>query len=223
MSPRFVLVLAICALGFVLVTTDALPALVDVVARGRRLSVDADNPDGVTLTRVDDLVAQAAAVVGRPVDRDAYSLARVCRSEEGKLGQIAKNALCHVVMTQADALGWEITYTVLYHKTSSRSDHYGAQMSGRVASGVDPYESDLAAAEHAMAERAAGLDPTSGATNFVDRRAFGVQDGTGSFAELVDTWAADGKTPGTLPGISEHLVFFWRGGGVPPQATPVTA
>jgi hypothetical protein len=139
------------------------------------------------------------------------------------MGQYAKAAICHVVCNQAATLGWGVTTTVQYHKTSSRAEHYGAQISGRVASGEDPYECDLAAAEYALAQRARGEDPTGGASNFVDVRAFGVQEGTGSFSELVEAWAAEGKRPGTLPDAPSSLVFFWKGAGVPVFANPVTA
>lgn len=201
----------------VLFMNDALPALVDVVDRGKRLSVCTVNASGVVAESAEDLTAQAAAVVGRAVDLDAYSLARMVRSEEGRAGQIAKVYLCHVMLNQARALGWSVTGTIEFHTTPSRADHYGSQTSGRVASGADPYESDLAAAEYAQAQRAQGIDPTGGASNFVDQRAFGVQAGTGSFWELVDRWAAEGKRPGVLPDAPASLVFFWRG-ALPPQA-----
>lgn len=211
------------ALGILFVTqTDALPALVDVVERGRRLSVDTENTAGVVLDDPGTLRAAAEAIVGRPIALDAYSLARVCRSEEGRAGQVAKTYLCHVVMNQAQALGMGVTEVIEFHRTASRDQHYGAQISGRVASGEDPYESDLAAAEYALAERNNGQDPTAGASNFVDRRAFGVQEGTGSFAALVAAWAGEGKVPGNLPDAPDDLVFFWRG-SVPPIATEVTA
>jgi hypothetical protein len=207
---------------FLLTQTEALPALVDVVERGRRLSVDVETASGI-VTSVDSvLLAQAAAIVGRPVAPEAYALARVCRSDEGRAGQIAKTYLCHVLMNQADSLGWGIVRTVQFHTTAARDEHYGAQISGRVASGEDPYESDLAAAEYAVAQRAQGLDPTAGATNFVDKRAFGVQEGTGSFEDLVAVWGSEGKSPGNLPGAPASLVFFWRG-HVPDVATEVTA
>lgn len=191
-------------------TTDALPALRDVVDRGDRLSRCTLTDDGIVVESAAELVAQAVAVVGHDVNVDAYSLARMVRSEESSAGQIAKNYLCHVMMNQADALGWGITQVIQFHTTSTRANRYGKQISGRVASASDPYEADLAVAEHSLAERAQGLDPTGGATNFVDKRAFGVQAGTGSFEDLVSRWAVEGKTPGTLPDTHPALVFFWR-------------
>jgi len=193
------------------VVGDVLPELVDVVSRGARLTTAAVDASGIVTTPDYELLSQAAAVVGRDVDRDAYSLARMVRSEEGAAGQIAKTYLCHVMMNQADAAGLGITEIIQRHNQAARNGHYGAQISGAVASGQDPYESDLAAAEYALSQRANGDDPTAGATNFVDKRAFGVQAGTSTFDDLVSRWGADGRAPGNLPDASPNLVFFWRG------------
>lgn len=204
--------LAIFALLVVLgMTTNAIPALQDIADRGKRLTHGTTDTYGVVVETADQLVREAAAVVGRAVNVDAYSLARMVRSEEGSAGQIAKVFLCHVMCNQAAALGWGITQTVQFHTAPYRAQAYGKQITGRVASGSDPYESDLAAAEYALAQRAQGEDPTNGATNFVDVGAFGAQAGTGSFNDLVDHWAEEGKVPGKLPNTPKGLVFFWRG------------
>lgn len=191
---------------------EVLPALYDDLFRGAQLS-RGTVVNGVVQEDVATLAAQAAAVVGRDVAPDAYALARVCRSEEGRAGQMAKVYLCHVMLNQAG--GGDVVATIQAHNTSARNGHFGEQISGAVSSVQDPYESDLNAAEYALAQRAQGDDPTGGATNFVDRRAFGVQAGTGSFADLVARWGASGKRPGTLPDASANLVFFWA--GAPPD------
>ena len=188
---------------------DVLPALYDDTFRGQRLS-QATLVNGVVQEDVGALAAQAAAVLGRPVANDAYALARVCRSEEGRAGQMAKVYLCHVMLNQAG--GGDVVATIEAHNTASRDGHFGEQISGAVSSVQDPYESDLNAAEYALAQRAQGQDPTAGATNFVDKRAFGAQAGTGSFDDLVARWGASGKVPGNLPDASTNLVFFWTGG-----------
>ena len=193
--------------GLLMVTqTSAGAAVVDVVARGRRLTSETV-AGGVVQESVDDLVAQAAAVLGRDVDADALALALMCRAEEGEAGQITKVALCHVVCNQADTLGWSPLKLVQYHKSGA---HFGAQSGGRVASGRDCYENDLAAAELALDQRAAGLDSTGGATNFVNRDAFGVQEGSSTFDDWDAEMRGEGKVGGTLPGTSSALVFYWR-------------
>jgi len=188
---------------------EVLPALFDDAFRGAQLS-RGTVVNGVVQEDVGTLAAQASAVLGRPVANDAYALAKVCRSEEGRAGQMTKVYLCHVMLNQAR--GGDVVATIEAHNTAARDGHFGEQISGAVSSVQDPYESDLNAAEYALAQRAQGEDPTGGATNFVDKRAFGVQAGTGSFADLVARWGASGKVPGNLPDASANVVFFWAGG-----------
>lgn len=213
MTTGFQIFAAVAALAVVAaigIGGNPLAPLADIVDRGRRLT-DCTVVGGVVQESPGDLAAQASATLGRDVTLDANSLARMCRSEAGSQGQISKVLRCHVAFNQADALGWGITQLITYHKTAARADAYGEQISGRFASGSDPYENDLAAAEYAMAERNNGIDRTFGALNFVDVGALGVQLGSRSWEETRDRWAADGKVPGTIPGSPLGLVFFWRG------------
>jgi len=188
---------------------DVLPELYDDAFRGAQLTRATVDADGVVLESAEELARQASEALGREVSIEAQALARVCRSEEGRAGQRAKTYLCHVMLNQAG--GRDIVATIQAHNTTKRNGHFGAQISGAVASGADPFESDLNAAEYALAERAQGIDPTNGATNFVDRRAFGVQAGTGSFEDLLARWGAAGKVPGRLPDAPDNLIFFWAG------------
>ncbi|HKQ96972.1 MAG TPA: hypothetical protein VJV75_03775 [Candidatus Polarisedimenticolia bacterium] len=207
---RWLLILVVVALvGWLVLKTEALPNLVDVVARGKRLSDDGSDVRGEVTVDDVELLSQAGEVLGRDVDWDAYAAARMLRSEDGSLGQIGKVYKVHVLLNQARALGRTLASTVQLH---TDGDRFGSQINGRFASGEDPYENDLKAAEYAIDQRGRGEDPTYGATNFVDKDAFGSQKGTGSFAALVARWAGDGKVPGTLPGAPSTLVFFWRGG-----------
>jgi hypothetical protein len=197
--------------AFCIVTgTNPIAPLVDVVGRGQRLTFSTV-VEGVVRESPAALAAQAAAVVGRPVSEEAIALALMVRAEGGSGGQTSKVYRCHVAYNQASGLGWSVVEVITYHTTPTRNRHFGEQITGRFASGRDCYEGDLQAAEFAAAQRAAGEDPTAGALNFVDRDSFGVQSGTGSFADVVDRWAADGKVPGTLPDAQSGLVFFWRG------------
>jgi hypothetical protein len=195
---------------FMLTGTNPIAPLVDIAARGRRLTTSTV-VDGVVMETPGELAAQAAAVLGRAVSEEAIALALMCRAEGGTGGQISKTYRCHVAINQARALNWSVVQVITYHQTPARANRFGEQISGRFASGRDCWENDLQAAEYALAQRGRGEDPTFGALNFVDVGGFGVQAGTGSFAALVDKWAADGKVPGTLPDAGGGLVFFWRG------------
>jgi hypothetical protein len=203
---------ALAVAAFVAMASGAPAALADVMARGQRLTTCTVDSDGVVTDSPQSLCNQAAATLGRAITLDAYALARMVRSEDGSAGQVAKALKCHVGFNQVASLGWpSVAYWVTYHRSANRAGKFGAQISGRVASGKDPYENDLVAAEYAIAERANGSDPTFGAVNFVDVGGFGSQAGTGTFDDLVTQWAAEGKVPGTLPNTPDGLVFFWRG------------
>ena len=211
MNRHAAFLVAMAVLALVVLTSPlTIPVITDVVERGAKLS-DSTNVDGVIAEGPEVLATMMSAVAGREVSVDACSLARMVRSEQGRSGQITKVLCCHVVANQAAAEGRSITAICLLHSDPRRSGHYGEQITGRVATDEDPYESDLAAAEHALAERAEGIDRTAGATNFVNRGAFGVQPGTTSFEELRARWAARGKVPGKIPGADVGMVFFWDG------------
>ena len=178
----------------------------DVVTKGRRLTTCTTTDEGVVVEEPDDLLVQASETLGRSISADAYSLARMVRSEGGSSDYGTKVRLACVAINQARALGWSVRGVIVYHKTSWRNGRYGAQISGRFASGSDPYEIDLRAAEEALQG-----DVTGGATNFAHQGAFGVQAGTASSIDsFVRTLAAEGKVPGHYP-PDTNTVFFWRG------------
>lgn len=211
MTPSGLLgLLAVVVVVCMVTNTNPINPLVDVVQRGRRLTT-CTVVDGVVQESPGELAAAAAAVVGRDVSEDALALALMCRAEGGSDGQISKVYRAHVAINQARALGWSVVEVITYHQTPARSQRFGEQISGRFASGRDCWESDLQAGEYALSQRDRGEDPTGGALNFVDVGGFGAQAGTGSFAAVVEKWAADGKVPGTLPDAPSGLVFFWRG------------
>lgn len=201
---------AIVVVVCIMTGTNPVDPLLDFAQRGRRLTT-CTVVDGVVQETPAELAAAAAAVMGRAVSEDALALALMCRAEGGSGGQIQKVYRCHVAINQARALGWSVVEVITYHQTPARARRFGEQITGRFASGRDCWESDLAAAEYALAQRERGEDPTAGAVNFVDIGGFGAQAGTGSFESVVQKWAADGKVPGTLPDAPSSLVFFWRG------------
>jgi hypothetical protein len=178
----------------------------DLVGSGRRLSTSHEDSNGVVLEDPDDLLAQAIRTLGGPISADSYALARMVRSEAGPADLVTKVRLANVAINQARALGWSPFDVIVYHKTATRNGRYGAQISGRFASGSDPYEIDYKAAVKALSE-----DITNGAINFAHQSAFGKQLGTASSIQpFVDTLAQEGKVPGYYPPDS-NLIFFWHG------------
>lgn len=211
--------LAISSAADIPVLGTVLPTLEDLAVRGQRLTTCTSDANGVVNESPDDLANAASAVVGRTVTVDAYSGARMVRSEEGSAGETAKSYLVHVCLNLADQAGTDLTGFCTQHNTGSRDGHYGKQISGQVSTTQDPYENDLAASEYALAQRAQGIDATGGALHFVDKAAFGVQVGA---ASSFDTFLASTTfgTPGNLPNAPDHLVFFWPG-DLPDQAVPL--
>jgi hypothetical protein len=144
--------------------------------------------------------------MGREISTDVYSIARVVRSE----GALEANPRAHVVLNDAAALGWTPTRLVTYSQDGSKLGRYGKQSGRRYATSSDPYEADVVAAELASAEYFTGTDITGGATKFVDKGAFGVQQGTGSYAALVESWGKSGLEPYNVPGFPSSFVVFRR-------------
>lgn len=189
----------------------------DLTRRGPRLGhTEVDENLNVPATP-EVLARRAAAILGRPVTAAAYGLARMVRSEEGNAGPEVKRLLVHVALNDAAALKWDVVRLLTHSTVEIRRGFFGKQLSRRYSTARDPYEVDLLVAERALEERGRGADPTGGAVKFVDRRAFGIQPGTRTYADVVAKWAREGLEPFNLPGAPEDLVFFRkarRGGGL---------
>lgn len=194
---------------------DAVNLVADFAGRGARLTTCHTDADGIVTDRPEDLLAAASATLGRDIDGNAYAAARMARSEEGSADTLTKVRLINVAINQAQALGWTVWELMLFHKNNARQGHFGRQISGRFSTVQDPYESDLAAAEQAFAIE----DQTSGATNFADKRAFGIQEGSTTFEAFKVSLGGEGKNAGTFPDSPSHLVFWWRG-AIPDGALP---
>lgn len=188
--------------------------VVDVFERGRRLNHTTLNDQDFIDDDPDSLVAEAESVMGISIGRDIYAMARSGRSE----GADGMEYRMHVFLTQAGGLDNVFNLTV--RSTHAYADgRFGEQLGRRWASSRDPYEGDVRLALKVAADRAAGIDPTGGATNFVDRDSFGVQAGTGRYDALVAKWAGQGLVPYNLPGATSNFVLF-RPGSIPDGATP---
>jgi hypothetical protein len=189
------------------------------VGRGKPLVTLHLDKNGIVTDDTVALAAEAGDVVGRIVSDEEFSLALMVASEEPRAPDDVREAICQVVINQALTAGLTITGLCQLHNSPNRSGHYGKQITGRVATDRTPYEADLAIAARSIDNRSNGIDISSGATNFVNRYAFGVQEGSGSFAETVADWATEGKKPGTLFGY-KNVVFFWKG-SIPDSAESI--
>lgn len=175
--------------------------VVDLTQRGRRLTesylnVDASIPEELYVLR-----DQAEATIGRSISQDAYSAARMVRSEEGSMSPEVRALLVHVLINDAHHLGWSLTDTVTYSTNADRKGLYGSQLFRRYSTAQDPYEQDLGIAEQVIAERAAGAaDPTEGATKFFSRGLL--------MNPLPAAWLADGYRPYGVDPAPDRLVFF---------------
>jgi hypothetical protein len=207
--------------GLLIWQRDAIiETVVDIVNRGDRLTFVAAGDNGQAMADPGALRAQASLMLGREITQDVYSLARMIRSEGAAQGRIR----AHVAMNDAHELGWSLHQLITYSTNNFARGLYGQQYTPaanapagiaskrRYASTKDPHAGDVEVVEAAIAERAAGVDPTGGGVKFVDKSSMGVQTGSGSYAELVKSWAADGLRPFTLPGGGADLVVFRRVG-----------
>jgi hypothetical protein len=224
---RLLLVGAAGAVGFILwkwgIAAPSVAAgwVSNVFARGNQLSYDSVI-DGVVQEVPSVLTDMATAVLGADADADTYSLARIGRSE----GVDGMEYRMHVVLNDISSLlaqGYTayngVTKYATYSKVDRANGHYSAQNLGkRVASTKDPFEGDYALAAKVIADHDSGIDPTNGATKFVDKSGpFYIHDpNTGNsvktdYAGIVAAWGTDGYVPNdNLPGASSNFVVFTR-------------
>ena len=186
--------------------------VVDVIGRGDRLTTTSLDANGMIPDDVDDLVAQASAVLGAAADPDLYALARMARSEGISAGalriHVALNDLAD--LNTRKGYGWSAVDLITYSTDAAARGHFGQQLHRRYASTQDPYAGDYALAAQTVADHNAGVDATGGAIKFVDKSSFGVQAGTGSYDAIVATWAQEGLQPFNVPGYSDDFVVFRR-------------
>ncbi len=198
------------------IVTQAVSSVQDVVTRGDLLTSSTMGADGVIVETPETLCAAVAATVGRDVTQEACDLARMIRSEGAAAGQIR----AHVALNDADAHGWSLHFTLTYSTNPAAKGRYGEQYtpasrapngvasSRRYSTAKDPYEGDLTVAEQALADHAAGIDPSGGAVKFLDKASLSVQEGARDYDTIVADWAQEGLQPFTLPGYSDDFVVF---------------
>lgn len=173
-------------------------------SKGARLNHTSLNVDGYIPDDPAELIAEASSIIGADVSPDIYALARSGRSE-GKNGMEAR---MHVFMTQADQAGMSVLALTVRQPGSVKDGYFGTQRGRRWASSQDPYEGDVALANKVYSDHRNGVDPTGGASRFVDKSAFGKQEGTRTYAEVEASWAQEGYQPFPYADASSDFVLF---------------
>jgi hypothetical protein len=192
----------------------AVGAVTNVFSRGNRLN-HTTTVAGVVPDDPQELIDEASAVLGRPIDADTYALARMGRSEgidgmEYRM-HVALNDLADLQGRYGTNIYSSVLALMVHSKNAIADGHFSDQGLGkRYATPRDPYAGDVLLAERVQADHAAGTDPTGGATKFVDKDSFGVQAGTSSYEDQVSAWADEGLVPMNLPGASDNFVVFYR-------------
>jgi hypothetical protein len=181
------------------------------VGRGKRLSRShLDGSDNI-VESIDDLLAQASAVMGREVSQDAYLLARVSASENGGANAREKTAIQWVCRNDATSHGWSQWFTVTTAKGC-----LGRQKGRRYSTALDPCEDDLFLAEAILGGQLP--DITGGSTHFIH------YTGYKRFVDFltdypnVRQWVKNGNVPINLGGVGLLVVFVPPGNVVPDGA-----
>lgn len=188
--------------------TRAAGYVVNVFERGARLN-HTTAVDGIVPDEPDNLIAEAAAVMGEEIGDDTYALARMGRSE----GVDGMEFRMHVALNDLEALQvrhgrgvYSSVLAMMLHSKDPEADgRFSAQSRGkRYATTRDPYAGDVQLARKVRTDRENGIDPTFGAVKFVDK------SGLDDYPALVASWAKEGLEPLTLDGASDNFVVFTR-------------
>lgn len=185
---------------------------VAIALSGNKITRSTLGGDGQIVQSPQELLAQASAAMKRPVTMAAYALARMAASE----GTREARPRMHVALNDAADHDWDELTTVTYTRTPGQTRRFGKQhdsssgITRRYATSRDPSRELVELAERVIIDHAQGNDPTYGAVKFVDASAFGVQEGTGSFEDLVDRWGREGLRPSNVPGYGSDFYVFRR-------------
>lgn len=174
------------------------------VGKGKRLNTTEVNDLGYVPEDPYALLNEARAIMGYDIEQDVYALARSGRSE----GRNGMEARMHVFMAQAEQGGTSVWDLTIRQTGSPKNGFFGTQKGRRWASSRDPYEGDVKLAEKVYSEHNNGIDPTNGASRFVDKSAFGKQEGTRTYAEVLDKWRNEGYQDYEYADASSDFVLF---------------
>lgn len=183
----------------------------NVFARGSVLS-SSTVVAGVVQESPDDLATAAAGVLGFAPDADTLALARMGRSE-GVDGMeyrmhVALNDLASLQASYGPGVYSSILALMIHSKNAAADGHFSKQNLGkRYSTAHDPYEGDYALAQQVQADHAAGVDPTGGATKFIDKSGPLYVNGVKvDYDTFVQSWAP--LVPTTLPNATDNFVVF---------------
>lgn len=186
---------------------EGVRVLLDEIQRGARLTHATYGADGVV-----NVDPQTLADLSGASSLDAYALARMISSEEGRADNRTKAAVALVAVNKARRGGKTISSLLLHAINSSHSGFFGTQRdvdedssnynsSDRYAStAIDPYEGDLAIAEKVLSGELA--DFTFGAIQF-DRQA-----GEKNPDKIAADRIAEGRTQVYPDGVDPGLRFW---------------
>jgi len=186
---------------------EGVTVILDGIARGQRLTTATYGSDGVVNADPQGLADLAGAS-----SLDAYALARMISSEEGKADNTTKAAVAWAAVNHAAKIGKTISQVLLSAHNSNHNGFFGTQRdidqdspdfdkSDRYAStALDPYQGDLDIAEGVLSGDIADL--TGGAVQF-DRPA-SEKNPTAVAASRVK----EGKTEFHPPGVDPGLRFW---------------
>jgi len=169
-----------------------------VIGRGRKLTSPTLDSDGDVVESIEELTAQASAVLGEQLEHDDVYLGSVAASEHAEAPDREKAAIIQVAINDADAHGWSVAFTVTNNKG------LGQQEGRRYASRKPMYERDLRIAQAVRA--GAMADETQGATHFVHITGFKT---LGAYQALCAKWYDESKiVPVKLSGIPSFRIFL---------------
>ena len=167
------------------------------IGRGRRLGTHTQDSDGNNVESLDDLVAGAAAILGRDVNPDAYVLASVSASEHAHAGEKEKALIQRIVMNYAPGHGG-------IYQAVTGGKGMGTQP-GRYCSTVNgPFEDDLRYAEANLA--GTQPDDSHGSQHWVHKTGFKTLT---DYQDTCARWFADmGVEPFDVGGVSSLRIFL---------------
>lgn len=169
-----------------------------LVGRGRRLTTHHQDENGDNIEQLDDLLATAAGVLGRPVAKDAYLLASVSSSEHGNAGEKEKALIQRIVMNYAAARGVSIEQAITGGKG------LGTQPGRYCSTANGPFEDDLKIAEGNLA--GTQPDDSMGSLHWVHKTGFKTLT---DYQDVCDRWYQSMHiVPVDVGGVSSLRIFL---------------
>lgn len=199
--------------------TEGILATTDVLVRGKRLNnttlvngVVRDNPTALAEEAMGAFGSDYADGLTGWTPLEIYSLARMSRSEAGPNdGRLNRRVRMHIAINDYFGVPWASSLDELftYSTRAGEKGFFGSQAGRRYSTAKDPYEGDVKLAREVLLERREGIDPSGGATKFVDKSGLASQPGvTKTFDEIAASWAKEGLKPYTVDGLSSDFVVF---------------